>query len=313
EEQLAAHLEERRRGLVAAQEEVRREQAQLHRERAEFEQERRTQREETARDREQVASELHQAKRQRQRLSELRRRLRRRWKRHWAAQEKALRHREQEVARDRERFQVERADLVQARVRFNGEAELGKRQIHDGWSELRRAQREWQAARRSEEAELARKRQELSEGRAALSAAQRVLAVQDARSRAARTALQKEAQGLETRIRNLRNKLAEYEKELGRKQGGPEPVPAPMAVLVPPRSSLTPSGSGDPEDEQGQCLVRLEGLAEDLADQRLRLAEQWERFLRTQQDWQAECTGFFPRLEEAAHRLAERERFLVDQ
>src|SRR5439155_17195990 len=110
-----------------------------------------------------------------------------------------------------------------------------------------------------------------------------------------------------------RNKLAEQEKELGRKQGHSETVLAPMAILVPPLSSLTPSGSGSPEDEQGQCLVRLEALAGDLADQRLRLAEQWERFLRTQQDWQAEYTGFFPRLEEATHQLDKRERYLIEQ
>jgi hypothetical protein len=316
EEQLAAHLEERRRTLVAAQEEVRREQAQLHRERAQFEQERRTRLEEAARDREQVARELHQAKRERQRLTELRRRLHKRWKRQWAGQETALRHREQVVARDGERFRAEQVALVHARLRFNGEVELGKRQLQDGWRELGRAQREWQALSRAEEAELARQRQEASESLAGASAAQRALAVQDARGRAARALLDKEMHALENRIRNLRIKLAEHEKELARKQGRPEPVFAPMAVLVPPPPATTPAEGATTtglEDEQAQALIRLETLAGDLADQRLRLAEQWERFLRTQQDWQAESTGFLPRLEEATRRIEQREQNLIEQ
>src|SRR5207237_7406944 len=67
------------------------------------------------------------------------------------------------------------------------------------------------------------------------------------------------------------------------------------------------------EDEQAQSLTQLEMLAGDLADQRLRLAEQWERFLLTQQDWQADYTDVFPRPEEATHRIEERERDLIEQ
>ena len=63
-----------------------------------------------------------------------------------------------------------------------------------------------------------------------------------------------------------------------------------MAVLV-PSVSLNPSAgggtlSGSPEDEHGQCLARLETLAGDLADQRLHLAELYERLAQAEREWQ---------------------------
>src|SRR5262249_4777984 len=156
------------------------------------------------------------------------------------------------VARDGEEFKTERAALGQARLRFNGEVELGKRQIQDGWDELHRAQREWQASRQAEDSQLARKRLELSEGLASLSAAQRVLAAQDAQARASRTLLQKEVHGLENRIRNLRHKLAEHERELARKQGRPELALAPRGLIIAPApvnaAADCPNSSSSPED-----------------------------------------------------------------
>src|SRR5262249_9208084 len=159
--------------------------------------------EETARDRAEAARALEQAGRERRRLVELRRRLRRRWKRHWGGQEQDLRRREEEVARQAERLRAERGVLTRARLRFHGDAELGRRQIEDGWGELDKGQRQWQAERERQEAELARKERELHEGRMALAAAQRDHAAREARARAARAALEREAEGLENRVRNL--------------------------------------------------------------------------------------------------------------
>jgi len=83
--------------------------------------------------------------------------------------------------------------------------------------------------------------------------------------------------------------------------------------MVPPPPYAIPVLAESTDAEQAQRLARLEVLAGDLADQRLRLAEQWERFLLTQQTWHAEHASFFPQLEEAARRLEDREKKIVEQ
>ena len=306
EEQLAAHLEERRLSLVATQEEVRQDQALLQKERAAFEQERRGRLEEAARHRDETARTLKQAQAERNRLLALRRRLRQRWRRHWNVREKALAGRQHDLTRESQHLQSERAALTQARLRFNGEAELGRRQLHDGWEELGKARREWASARQREEAELARQRREIRDARDALAAAQQAVADQQARSQAARDSLDHEVNGLENRVRNLRLKIAEYEGQLAqlRQQTGSSP---PTAQLVTPPSPVPPCAIESEREE------RLDKLAILLADQRLHLAEQWESFLRAQQAWHEEHAGIEPRFEEAARNLEDRERRLVEQ
>ncbi len=317
EEQLSAHLEERRLGLVAVQEEVRRDQAQLQQERGEFERERKARLEETARDRAEAARQREAAQRERRRLSELRRRLRRRWRRHWGGHEKALAGREQAVTREEGRLRAERATLWQDRLRTNGDAELGRRQIQDGWAELGAARREWQEQRRREEADLAGRRRELGERAGALGDAQRSFAAQQADARASRTNLDREIEGLENRVRNLRRKLADHEQDLARLGGAALPPPPPAAERPEPGHPLAPDAAEDKADPQNvaaaRLLAELGALADVLADQRLQLAEQWQRFLVAQRAWHEDHAALFPQLEEAARRLEQRERQAVEQ
>jgi hypothetical protein len=304
EEQLAAHLDERRQSLLAMQEEVRQEQTQLQKERATFEQERQGRLEEANRHRDETARTLKQAQAERSRLLLLRRRLRQRWRRHWVVREKTLAGRQHDLSRERQQLHGERAALTQARLRFNGEAELGRRQLRDGWDELAKARREWLLARQREEAELTRQRREIRAARDALAAAQQAAADQQARSQATRVNLEREVDGLENRIRNLRLKIAEYEAQLALVRPQPSAAPPPTAQLA----TALPVEEGREEREE-----RLEKLAAVLADQRLHLAEQWESFLRAQQAWHDEHAGLEPRFEEAARSLQERERCLVEQ
>jgi hypothetical protein len=309
EEQLAAHLDERRQNLLAMQEEVRQEQAVVQKERAAFEQERRGRLEEATRHRDETARTLKQAQAERNRLLALRRRLRQRWRRHWDATEKALAGRQRDLSRECQQLQSERAQLTQARLRFNAEAELGRRQLRDGWDELGKARREWLLTRQHEEAELGRQRREIHAAREVLAAAQQAATDQQARSETARVNLEREVDGLENRIRNLRLRLAEYEGQLallGQQTGNAPPPTAQLAAL--------PPGDSPPlSEESAEREERLEKLAAVLADQRLHLAEQWESFLRAQQAWHEEHAGLEPRFEEAARNLQERERCLVEQ
>ncbi|MCS6850299.1 MAG: hypothetical protein NZ700_03900, partial [Gemmataceae bacterium] len=64
------------------------------------------------------------------------------------------------------------------------------------------------------------------------------------------------------------------------------------------------------EHEAQQRLELLERLASELADQRLHLAEQLERLVQAQENWQREHDAAAAALTAVAQRLAERERVL---
>src|SRR5437870_10724395 len=86
---------------------------------------------------------------ERQRLFDLRKRLKRRFHRHWVGERTAMRLREAEVAKQKrglevegERLQQEKAGLIQLRLRFNAESELSRRTLQVDWQQLRQQQTE---------------------------------------------------------------------------------------------------------------------------------------------------------------------------
>src|SRR5262249_39562159 len=118
---------------------------------------------ELQRARQEVESAQEKLRQERDHLSELHERLRSRHADHWKAAETALRKREDQLEAERRKRESDRAALTDARLRFNGETELGRRQLQDGWDGLRRAQRQWDERRRRVEGELQRRDRELTE------------------------------------------------------------------------------------------------------------------------------------------------------
>src|SRR5262249_46515267 len=109
---------------------------------------------EAARDRAEAALTLEKTKRERLRLSALRRRLRKRWKQHWTAKEAELKARERQVdqrteefIREQQRLECQRNELHQGRLRLNGERELTRCEQRDEWQKLRQSQHDWQGER----------------------------------------------------------------------------------------------------------------------------------------------------------------------
>src|SRR5262245_13020798 len=303
EDQLAAHLDERRRTLEAQQDELRQTRSQLHHERGLFEEDCRQRLEEIEKERKEAGVALRLAGDERRRLSALRRLLRRRWRKHWTARERALYRREQElaaqqheVACDEERLAQEKTALGQARLRHNGDVELGRRQLREGWNELDRAHKAWDLQRQREESALARRAAEVDTRAAELARLRRQLAEAQRHSQSARRTLEREAEGLETRVRNLRTRLAEHERNLARFEPARHPVAsaAPRPAVPLPVVDLGP-------------LAGLEDLAGEVADQRRHLLEQWEQFLQAQQEWHDERLALLAEVEEAGRRLDDRE------
>lgn len=300
EKQLAAHLEQRRQQILEHREEVRRERTKLKEERASLDQERQVLLGEAQRDREESAQTLATIRADRDRLSHLRRRLRLRFKKEWTEKERSLRGREQQLEQRKQWITDQLKILHQERERLgelqssaNGERELARRQVREEWHKVKQAQREWQAERQSREAALNQGSALLESRSAALMAMEQDLAVRQEQTRNLRADLEREAEGLEKRIRKLRHHLTILENQTA-------PVEAEDAAE--PRVIL--------DEESARVLQRLEKLRGDLSDQRSALAEQWQHFLEAQESWKTQHAALLPEIEASVARLELREQQL---
>ncbi len=292
EAQLSAHLEERRQKLVELQGQVREARMALRNERAEHDKRVEDTATELQRVRREVSAGQEKLKASRQHLSDLHRRLKRRHAARWTATEAGIKKREERLTAEQTQLEADRAALTDARLRCNGEAELGRRKLQAAWEDFHRAQQQWEERRGQEQADLRRRAREVAD-------AERAVAEQYQFWDQTRTAVQAEVEGLESRVRNLRRKVQEQEKDAqrpGLNAPHPEPVEAAQAVPRP-----------QPVLAEQERLVALEVLAGELADQRRHLLEQAARLARAQQDWCTEQAAALAALHDAARRLEERE------
>jgi hypothetical protein len=307
EAQLASHLEERRRRLVELQE-----QSRLNREA--LQRDREAMNKEAAESRGRLAEALaaageaeKQAKAERARVVELRRRLKRRWRRDWQAHDAALRRRDQEMISGQTRLQKEAESMTAERLRFNGEVELGRRQLQDQWLELALAQQQWEACLNREHADRHRGTRE-SEARAtAIAKRETALAARERQTQRTHARLIAEIQGLENRARNQRRLLAETGRAtallIAAGTAGDAPVPAALELSAFPTAQAVEAVDGGPVEAK-----KLQLVADRLGDQRLHLLEQWRGLLEVHEAWRRERETATAELEGATQRLAERER-----
>jgi hypothetical protein len=311
-EQLAAHLDERHQQLLQLREQARQDRAAL---KAETEAARRQNEEvRTAlnRERETVQKELQQAGKERRRLIELRKRLKKRWRKHWQVHEAALERREQEakekhadLEREAEKLQRERVQLMQAQLRFNGEVELGRRQLQAEWQQLGLAQQQWEACLNQELVERTHRLRELDRRTQELSATEHKLSEQRRTAEQLQLQLRREAEGLEARICNQRLKLLEHEKQWNEM---PSKQLATSSSSAPPDTPLVVARSRGPDVPR--VLARLAG---DLTDQRRHLLEQWQYLLELQELWGPEHSAIVAQFEVAARELVMVEQRLTER
>lgn len=324
EQQLAAHLEEKRQRLVRLRDEAREAHAALQQVRTAYEERVAQIMDDLAQSRRELANGQNKLQTERRHLLDLRRRLKRRFHRHWLSERATMQHREAELAKQQrvlktqtEQLQQEKASLMQAQLRFNGDAELSRRNLEADWQHLRQQQ-----------AELLEQTGALDERDRALAGREQELGEQRRRWETLRLQLQQEAEGLENRIANSRRKLFDLEQERNRLFSASYPSvrdqasqDAPAATLalpkdVLPAASLLPFGSQWLQREQRLHMLEtelasrlgiLQQAAGDLNDQRLYLAEQYERLALAKQQWQQEHEAVAMGLETIGQRLCERE------
>jgi hypothetical protein len=295
EEQLAAHLEQRRGQLLQLREQIKQERTAL-----------KSEREEIGRERDQAARDRKQARKERRRFVELRKRLKRRWKQHFATQEAVLRRRMEELAAHRTRLDAEadalrrgREEMEQKRLRFNGEVELGRRELQENWEELQLTQQRWEECLRHEQAERDRQVTGLTNDAYALAHEKQLWQHR-------RDALAREIEGLEARLRNQRHRLLDQEERLAHVEAKLQV--RPLELGIPWATPLAEAHAIEPV-EAPSVLVKLAG---DLADQRGHLLEQWQKLLLVQAHWEQEREDVTSALERMAEKLHVRERRIVE-
>jgi hypothetical protein len=345
EEQLSGHLEEKRRLLVQIQERTEAERKALNGERSAYEEYVDRVTNDLTQAQRELVDQQQQVQAERRRVFELQRRLKQRWLRNWRTRHKDLARREEEaaneecnLAKERERLGQQQQAFEHERLHFNGSYELGRRQLLDGWSKLRRAQANWRQRRRQERAVLGVNGRDLEQQAIAITEARRLLEQEQAGWSERRRFLEKEVDGLNTRACNQRDKILEQQQELSRleallRQRRQELATAAAAAdgqvadkaletttrtfeaafgapATPSSGALVPVLPGADLGWQ-QRLAELDRLAGDLADQRLQLAAQWELLLKTQERWQHDRDQAAGDLETLGQKLQEQEQFVT--
>lgn len=249
EKQLSTHLEEKRRKLIVLQEKAQAERTAQLNERTAYEQfVNRVQGDLTHAQRDLVDSQ-QRVQKERRRLSDLQRKLRQRWHRHWHAENQKLLLRQEEMANEEcnlakegEQLQKQRESLASDRLRFNGEYELGRCQLRQAWKRLRDAQQQWRTRRRQERSALRLQRQELSATENRLLDTQNSVAQEQTQWSQAREKLEKEIEGLNNRIRHQRDVIFQNQQDIARIDGL---LRARKQLRTDPGPSLSDAGIGD--------------------------------------------------------------------
>jgi hypothetical protein len=329
EAQLAAHLEQQRQRLLDLRDQVHKARGRLNEERTAFQEHVRETNQKLETTRLEVTDNKLLVQAERRRLRHLQNRLKHRWHRHWLAERAAMDRRAQELAEQRQRFQREQADLMQARLHFQSEMELARGQLASARDQLLQEKAAWHTQQANEQMQLSEEASRLADRAASLREAERALEAKQTSLDEKLALREKEAQGLEERIHNYRHKLDLLEADAARHTTPVSPVPVrvtavahseeepqlPAAVGRPSHGPVI--GNGPHEIQVHPLEVALQRRAEflnqlagDLADQRLHLAEQCARFIQAQQQWQGEHTAAATEMETMGRRLQDRERSL---
>src|SRR5262249_13298884 len=205
-------------------------------------------------------------------LAVFKKRLRRRMQ----AERARVTRREQALAGQERELNIERAGLkkredalVEDRLRFNADYELGRRQMYEGWQRLRRAQHAWRQRRRLERAAVKLRERELVEAEHAWNVARAALERDRQHWEFRRESLQREAAGLDQRCLNERRKLDANNKTepTATAPGAPNAASAAPAANSSPGTALVPalpSATADAVATAARQVERLDQRAREL-------------------------------------------------
>jgi chromosome segregation ATPase len=282
ERQAQAFFADREARLTALRDEARTARLAMQRERESFEQRVAVVLANLSVSREALAQAQQDTVVRRERLRRLHFLMQRRHQRLGEARLSEIECRENALAEREKANEKAKTEIVQHRLRVNTELELGRRRLQTAADELRIRENELEL----EESALRAAKGEMEEQAAALQ-------IEKERWDSERSSRADQLAGLEVRIDNVRRKLEGEQRELAQVRNVIQTVKsAPQLVLSPLQASVqesaavangNPANRPFPELEAQQLALRR--LAEDLADQRLRLAEECQRLFESRAQW----------------------------
>jgi hypothetical protein len=303
ERQIAEHLEERQKRLLALRDEIKQERGVVEQEQKNLETRK-------AALTDHLGKAQKQTERERRRFMEARKRFKQRWLHYTAEKQSGLRQHERQVHAEQQRLQQEadalqreRAQFGETRLRLNGEIELSRTELKAAWQELALAQQQWDEALNYEHRDREQQRRILEAREAAVADREQKLAEESRQFEELRSRLLKETEGLENRVRNRRYQL----QEMQQKAPAVVDIPTIAVTRIAKPSHETANGS---MDEPPEIVHRIAG---HLADQRWLLLEHWSRFLQIVDAWHGDHAAVLAAVEETSRRLQERERRLEEQ
>lgn len=340
QEQLATHLEEKRRKLLALTEEARAEREALDRDRAAYESQVNKIKDDLTEGQRELMEGQRKIQKERERLSDMNQRLKARWHRFWLAERKKLRASQAELAEQAqllgERINDLRAEeerLEARRLRFNTLYEFGRGQLRDAWARVRKEQFQWKHRRGKERAALKVRERDLETAERQLVKAQHFFLLDKKAWDARKLVLETEHTGLEKRVENHRLRILDLRK-LNEGLSGPQAAPdannptafigavqtespvqenpiAPAASdLIKAQEFAAPTRpEAAPADAEN--IQQLQVLASSLSDQRLELVEQWQRLTLLYRAWQREKDQASLELENLARKLLDQGQALA--
>lgn len=317
EEQLAAHLAAKQRQIEIGNEQLDEEREALRITKLEHQVAAEKADAELTQTRESLAKDHRHLTVERQRVNTVYQRLRQRWQKHWGIEREKYQRLTQEVLVERRDLQHKlalwrerEASFGQNVLHFNTERELTVRQLHDERSELKKDQESWRKRRSLELAALHARQADLDDAHAKLTQARHLVAQEKAAWQRQQETLEKELHGLNNRIVHQRMRIQEQADELARLEAQRRSLTKTEAANAIPQAIILESDVEvvGTEPAAASRIIGLEQLASDLADQRVALAEQYERIVHIHRAWHEERTRAADDLDAFAQRLATEEQ-----
>jgi hypothetical protein len=213
---------------------------------------------------------------QQSRLLELKHRFSKRWKKHWSTQRLRLGQELAQLESARSRLEEEFAEFGADRKRFQSHVEVEQGRIDYAWSQVLLAERSRADESARQDAELAERRRAIAGEEARLETVRPSSHAEWMRLERRCADLRVEADGLESRIVNLRAVLLQLETSGRRAPQSTDPSTVP---------SRTESAAAQNESDQAQALVQR---SEELDARQCALLEEANRLTAAQDAWRAE-------------------------
>lgn len=339
EEQLAAHLAEKQRQVQLWSEYTQTERETLRKEKLEVEKHRSKLEAELGQAKTEVSRDQQKLAQARQHINQIYQRLKLRWRKQWAAEKEKYLQQARELQVDveackerQELLRVQEAALEREVVRFSTDRELSTRQLQEGRTNLSKEQESWRRRRSLEMLALKTKARDLDDAQLKLKQARQLLVDEKEAWDRQLEAMRKELHGLNNRIVHQRQRVEEQGAEIARLDAvvrqrredvGTATLAAQPATVL-PGEPVPPRFEGEAlvdkrEDSSTMTAIdngQLEGLeriANELADQRVHLLEQYARLVEIQDAWQDQHDQACTELETLAQRLLTQEQLLADR